>query len=243
MSKRVKDRPRAMAPDGTPMLPKAERRELGRQAAAKRAAARRRRRMMQKLLPYAAAIGVVGVIVAAFAIFNSGGGGNPSASATTAAATEPATPAAATPTQIPADVDRALATKPVVTKGEGTVTKLTTKTLIEGKGAVVQIGQTLTVNYVGVTYTDGVEFDSSWKSGKFFSFVFGTGGVIKGWDQGLTGAKVGSRVQLDIPADLAYGDHPTGGQPGGALRFVVDILGATTPPNGTNAGDQTPVLP
>lgn len=233
MSKRVKDRPQAIAPDGTPMLPKAQRRELGRQAAAKRAAARRRRRMMQKLMPYAAALGVIGAIVAAFAIFNNGGG-SPSASATTA----PATPAAATPTptQIPADVDQALATKPTVTKGEGTVTKLTTTTLIEGTGAAVQNGQTLTVNYVGVTYADGTEFDSSWSSGRFFTFVFGTGGVIKGWDQGLVGAKVGSRVQLDIPADLAYGDNPTGGQPAGALRFVVDILAATTPPGGTNAG-------
>jgi peptidylprolyl isomerase len=233
MSKRLKDRPRALAPDGTLMLPKAQRRELGRQAAAKRAAARRRRRMMQKLMPYAAALGVIGAIVAAFAIFNSGGGGNPSASATTA----PATPTAApTPTQIPADVDQALATKPVVTKGEGTVSKLTTKTLIQGKGATVQNGQTLTVNYVGVTYADGTEFDSSWNNGKFFTFVFGTGGVIKGWDQGLAGATVGSRVQLDIPADLAYGENPTGGQPAGALRFVVDILAATTPPGGTNAG-------
>lgn len=233
MSKRVKERPTAIAPDGTPMLPKAQRRELGRQAAAKRVAARRRRRMMQKMLPYAAAIAVIGVVVAAFVIFNGGGAESPSASATTPATLAPSTPA---PTQIPSDVDQALATKPVVTKGEGKLTKLTTKTLIEGKGAAVQKGQTLTVNYVGVSYADGTEFDSSWRSGQFFKFVFGTGGVIKGWDQGLAGAKVGSRVQLDIPADLAYGENPTGGQPAGALRFVVDILAATTPPGGTNAG-------
>ena len=47
------------------------------------------------------------------------------------------------------------------------------------------------------------------------------------WDQGLTGVTVGSRVQLDIPAKLAYGDHPSGGQPAGALRFVVDVLAAS----------------
>ena len=55
----------------------------------------------------------------------------------------------------------------------------------------------------------------------------GQGGVIPGWDQGLVGVTVGSRVQLDIPSNLAYGDSPSGGQPGGALRFVVDILGAS----------------
>ena len=83
------------------------------------------------------------------------------------------------------------------------------------------------MNYVGVTFADGKEFDSSWGEGKQpFSFALGTGNVIKGWDQGLEGVKVGSRVQLDIPADLAYGDNPSGGQPAGALRFVVDVLSA-----------------
>jgi peptidylprolyl isomerase len=59
------------------------------------------------------------------------------------------------------------------------------------------------------------------------SFPIGTGNVIKGWDQGLVGVTVGSRVQLDIPADLAYGENPTDGRPGGPLRFVVDILGTS----------------
>jgi peptidylprolyl isomerase len=51
--------------------------------------------------------------------------------------------------------------------------------------------------------------------------------VIPGWDQGLVGIKVGSRVQLDIPPDLAYGANPEGGNPAGALRFVVDVLAAS----------------
>ena len=83
------------------------------------------------------------------------------------------------------------------------------------------------MNYVGLTYVDGKEFDSSWNRSKAFSFPVGAGNVINGWDQGLAGAKVGSRVQLDIPADLAYGDNPTGGQPAGALRFIVDVLAAS----------------
>jgi len=107
------------------------------------------------------------------------------------------------------------------------VTKLTTTTLIEGKGDPVRAGQTINVNYVGVTYADGKEFDSSWSRSQPFSFQVGAGNVIKGWDEGLIGVKVGSRVQLDIPADLAYGAHPSGGQPAGALRFIVDVLSAS----------------
>jgi peptidylprolyl isomerase len=83
------------------------------------------------------------------------------------------------------------------------------------------------VNYVGVTYADGKEFDSSWSRSQAFSFQAGAGNVIQGWDQGLVGVKVGSRVQLDIPADLAYGEKPSGGQPAGALRFIVDVLSAS----------------
>jgi peptidylprolyl isomerase len=117
-----------------------------------------------------------------------------------------------------------LATKPVVTAGTGEVTKLTVTTLVAGSGSPVSSGQTLSVNYVGVSYKTGVEFDSSWKRSEPFSFTVGQGSVIKGWDQGLIGVKVGSRVQLDIPSDLAYGDS---GNPAGPLRFVVDVLSAS----------------
>jgi peptidylprolyl isomerase len=98
--------------------------------------------------------------------------------------------------------------------------------IIKGAGPAVKAGQQLTVNYVGVTYADGKEFDSSWNSGQPVQFPIGTGNLIKGWDEGLIGVPVGSRVQLDIPADMAYGEKPTGGQPAGDLRFVVDVLQA-----------------
>lgn len=134
------------------------------------------------------------------------------------------TPAAFPP--VPAGADPALSTKPAVGAGKGKITELKTTTLIEGTGDAVQAGQTINVNYVGVTYADGKEFDTSWKRKEAFSFQVGTGSVIKGWDEGLIGVKVGSRVQLDIPADMAYGESPQGGQPAGTLRFVVDVLSA-----------------
>jgi peptidylprolyl isomerase len=98
--------------------------------------------------------------------------------------------------------------------------------LVEGKGEAAKAGQKISVNYVGVSYTTGKEFDSSWSRSEPFSFTLGQGQVIKGWDQGLVGVKVGSRVQLDIPSDLAYGDNANGGSPTGPLRFVVDVLSA-----------------
>jgi peptidylprolyl isomerase len=128
---------------------------------------------------------------------------------------------------VPAGADPALSKKPAVTGGTGPVTALKTTTLIQGTGPAVQAGQTVSVNYVGVTYAGGKEFDSSWKRKEPFSFPVGAGQVIKGWDQGLVGVKVGSRVRLDIPAGLAYGDNPGPDQPAGALRFVVDVLSAS----------------
>ncbi|WP_189168818.1 FKBP-type peptidyl-prolyl cis-trans isomerase [Pilimelia anulata] len=116
--------------------------------------------------------------------------------------------------------------KPKVTAGTGAVDKLKVTVLKPGTGAEVKSGQTITVHYVGVTYKDGKQFDASWDSGQPAEFAIGVGQVIKGWDAGLVGQKVGSRVQLDIPADQAYGETPAGGRPGGALRFVVDILAA-----------------
>ncbi|HEU4348538.1 MAG TPA: FKBP-type peptidyl-prolyl cis-trans isomerase [Actinoplanes sp.] len=75
-----------------------------------------------------------------------------------------------------------------------------------------------------MTYPDGQEFDSSWARNEPLQTPIGAGQLIPGWDRGLVGVPVGSRVRLDIPSDLAYGDDPAGGQPAGDLRFVVDIL-------------------
>jgi peptidylprolyl isomerase len=107
--------------------------------------------------------------------------------------------------------------------GSGDLTKLQVTTLMAGTGPEVKSGQTVRVEYVGVSYKTGAEFDSNWGKGQPFSFKVGGGEVIKGWDQGLVGVKVGSRVQLDIPSDLAYGDNPGGGKPAGPIRFIIDV--------------------
>ena len=174
-----------------------------------------------------AGVAVIAVLVAVFVVVQVAGGDEP---ATPAAAPPPAAAASeqppADPAAPPAGVDPKLATKPEVEAGSGDVKTLKVTPLVKGTGPAVKAGQQLTVNYVGVTYGDGKEFDSSWTSGQPVTFPIGTGNLIKGWDEGLIGVPVGSRVQLDIPADMAYGEEPTGGQPAGDLRFVVDVLQA-----------------
>ncbi|MEU4114722.1 FKBP-type peptidyl-prolyl cis-trans isomerase [Kitasatospora sp. NPDC028055] len=106
-------------------------------------------------------------------------------------------------------------------------TELKTHVLIKGTGPVVEKGEKVVVQYTGALAKDGKVFDSSLSKGQAFSFAVGGGQVIQGWDQGLTGQTVGSRVELVIPASLGYGDKGQGDIPPGAtLVFVVDILDA-----------------
>jgi FKBP-type peptidyl-prolyl cis-trans isomerase FkpA len=101
-----------------------------------------------------------------------------------------------------------------------------------GSGAPITAGQNAAVQYTGWLYETsapdkkGKEFDSSRNSGQPFSFVVGAGKVIKGWDQGVLGMKVGGRRRLTIPADLGYGDVGAGGviPPGAALVFEVELV-------------------
>ncbi|GIF71370.1 FKBP-type peptidyl-prolyl cis-trans isomerase [Asanoa siamensis] len=193
--------------------------KAARKAAAERAAKAKRRR--QQLAIVLGALAVVAIVVAVVLLVR-GGGDDTTGQATGSA---PSASAAAPPANgIPADADPKLKTKPVVTAGEGDVTALKVTPLIEGTGPAAQNGQTVTVNYVGVTYKDGKEFDASWNSGQPFPVQLGSNSVIQGWEKGLVGAKQGSRLQLDIPADLGYGETPPAGYPAGDLRFVVDVL-------------------
>lgn len=108
-------------------------------------------------------------------------------------------------------------------------TKLMTSALIKGTGPKVLAGQTVVVQYTGATLADGKVFDSSWKAGAgAYSTVIGQGKVIAGWDQGLVGQTVGSRVLLSIPSALGYGTAGSGSTipPNANLVFVVDILAA-----------------
>jgi peptidylprolyl isomerase len=95
-----------------------------------------------------------------------------------------------------------------------------------GEGAEAVPGRTVVVHYVGVAFSDGKEFDSSWNRNSPFDFRLGAGQVISGWDQGVAGMRVGGRRQLTIPSKLAYGDRGAGGaiKPGEHLVFVVDLL-------------------
>lgn len=132
------------------------------------------------------------------------------------------TAAAKTPTSGP------LATKPAVTVPTGAPpTTLETKEIIKGTGPEAKAGDSVSVNYVGVLYHGGKEFDSSWKRNEPFTFTLGKGQVIKGWDQGVAGMKVGGRRELIIPAELAYGKtgSPPTIPPNAPLVFVVDLLG------------------
>lgn len=111
---------------------------------------------------------------------------------------------------------------------------LVAKTLIKGAGPVVSKGQTVVAQYVGVIWRTGKVFDSSWTRGEPFGFTIGAtpSQVIPGWDAGLVGQTVGSRVMLVIPPADGYGK--TGNSQAGikatdTLVFVVDILGAITP--------------
>lgn len=107
--------------------------------------------------------------------------------------------------------------------------KLGVYPIIKGDGDVVKSGQTITVEYVGQLYPDGDVFDESWSKEQPVSFSVGTGGLIEGWDQGLVGQTVGSRVILVIPSDLGYGAAGSGADipPNADLIFVIDILQAS----------------
>jgi len=112
-------------------------------------------------------------------------------------------------------------------------TDLVISVLSPGDGPEAAAGDTITVDYVCVRTEDGTEFDNSYESGTPFTFQLGSGSVIDGWDLGLVDAQAGSQIQLDIPAELAYGDDPRGDviQPGDALTFVIDVRAIT--PAGT----------
>ena len=118
--------------------------------------------------------------------------------------------------------------KPEIDFPEGPApAELVAEDLWEGDGAVAEPGSLISAHYVGVAYSTGEEFDSSWNRGAPLSFPLGHGHVISGWDQGIQGKKVGGRRQLVIPSHLAYGDRGAGGviAPGETLIFVCDLVG------------------
>jgi peptidylprolyl isomerase len=103
---------------------------------------------------------------------------------------------------------------------------LVVKDLIKGTGAVATKNSTVTVQYVGVLYKTGRQFDASWNDGSGQPVRFSlAGGVIKGWTQGIPGMRVGGRRELIIPPSLAYGKKGAGSKipPNATLVFVIDL--------------------
>lgn len=121
--------------------------------------------------------------------------------------------------------------KPAVDFPGGEVSELVVTVLEEGSGPEAASGDTVVVDYVGVRSLDGVEFDNSYDRGEPFNVTLGSGGVIEGWDEGLLGAQAGSRLQLDIPSDLAYGETARDEiiRENEDLTFVIDVR-AVIPP-------------
>ena len=104
--------------------------------------------------------------------------------------------------------------------------KLISEDLVVGTGAAAATGQKVTVHYTG-WLTNGTKFDSSKDRGDPFVFPLGKGQVIKGWDQGVQGMKVGGKRKLTIPPEMGYGSRGAGGviPPNATLIFEVELLG------------------
>lgn len=118
-------------------------------------------------------------------------------------------------------------TKPKVEVPKGPPPKkLVVKNLITGTGRVAKTGDFVTVQYVGVDYKTGKQFDASWDRGQPFPFQLGAGQVIPGWDKGVVGMRAGGRRELIIPPNLAYGPRgqPPAIAPNATLVFVIDLL-------------------
>ena len=117
-------------------------------------------------------------------------------------------------------------TKPTIVPPQGAPpTKLVVNDLEEGTGPAANAGDEVTVNYVGVDYKTGKQFDASWDRGQPFTFRLGSGKVIPGWEQGVEGMKAGGRRELIIPPELAYGSQSVGSiAPNSTLVFVIDLV-------------------
>lgn len=116
--------------------------------------------------------------------------------------------------------------KPVITVPKGQPpAELEIDDLVVGDGTEATAGVQVTVDYAGISWSSGREFDASWNRNDTFTFGLGAAQVIPGWDQGVQGMKVGGRRRLTIPPNMAYGSQGAGGviAPNETLIFVVDL--------------------
>ena len=120
-----------------------------------------------------------------------------------------------------------MATKPSVDIPSGAPpAELVREDLVVGTGAEATPGKTVEVHYVGVAWSTKKQFDASWDCRETFDFPLGKGRVIRGWDEGVAGMRVGGRRRLTIPPAMGYGARGAGGAigPNETLVFIVDLL-------------------
>jgi peptidylprolyl isomerase len=125
-----------------------------------------------------------------------------------------------------AEISKDLKEKPTIAQPSGKPpAKLVTEDVVKGKGKTAKKGDNVSVQYVGVNFSNGAEFDASWNRGEPFTFTLGAGQVIPGWDEGVAGMKEGGRRKLVIPPDMGYGEagSPPTIPPNETLVFVVDL--------------------
>ena len=149
-------------------------------------------------------------------------------STTVASASSATTTSSSSTSTVP--LPAALKTKPAVVPPSGPAPKkLVIKDLIKGTGPAATTSSTVTVQYVGVLYKNGKQFDASWNDGSGQPTALPLSGVIPGWQQGIPGMKVGGRRELIIPADLGYGakGSPPKIPPNSPLVFVIDLHGVS----------------
>jgi peptidylprolyl isomerase len=166
-------------------------------------------------------------VLAALAATLAGCGSSTAPGVSTAPSGPTASTAATTTTSAATPLPPALSRKPVVVVPKGPPpTHLVVKDIIRGTGPAASPSSTVTVQYVGVLYSNGKQFDASWDddSGQPTSFSL-SGGVIQGWTEGIPGMRVGGRRELIIPPSLGYGKtgSPPKIPPNATLVFVIDL--------------------
>ena len=155
-------------------------------------------------------------------------GGDSASTGAQSAETAPADTAAEEPSAAAddAEITTDLKKKPTIAQPSGDPpSKLVKEDVVKGKGTTAKSGDNVTVQYVGVNFSNGAEFDASWNRGEPFTFTLGAGQVIPGWDEGVAGMKEGGRRKLVIPPDMGYGEtgSPPTIPPNETLVFVVDL--------------------
>jgi peptidylprolyl isomerase len=182
---------------------------------------------MSRRLP---AVLVVFALLAALALAACGDDDDSDSGGASAATSQEETdpPSADTGTETEAAPDLTdTSVKPVIDKPTGTPPRrLEKEDIVKGKGPGAKPGDTVIVNYVGVSFSTGEEFDASWDTGQPFPVQLGAGNVIEGWEKGLVGIKKGGRRELIIPPEMAYGAQgaPPSIGPNETLVFVIDAL-------------------